>query len=201
MINFFLILFFYVSITITQTIPPYEYSDWEVLQDKDIWVGWSNYKEFNWGKAKITFDYSMGQISSILEDHKNYTKIFKRITKSEVNEDGVVYVVLDMPFPISHRDYVVFYKQFKKKNHRVYQFFSTIHNDFPVDPYNVRLPRATGEWRLIPVDDNTTELIYIWNGELLGDFPDFALTRAWTEQGDEVMNWLKESLKKIDKGK
>ena len=41
-----------------------------------------------------------------------------------------------------------------------------------------------------------TELIYTWNGELLGDFPNFALTRAWQEQGNEVMGWLKEALNK-----
>ena len=108
----------------------------------------------------------------------------------------MVYIVLDMPFPISHRDYVVYYKQFNNNKHKIYQFFSTSHKIFPIDPNNIRLPRATGEWRLIPIDDHTTELIYIWNGELLGDFPDFALTRAWREQGDEVLNWLKEFLNK-----
>ena len=201
MINFFSILLFYLAISFTQTIPSYEYSDWNVLQDQDIWIGWTNYKDFDWGKARITFDYSSDQVSSVLDDHANYTNIFKRMIKCEVNKDGVVYIVLDMPFPISHRDYVVYYKQFSEKGHKIYQFFSTSHEDFPIDPYNVRLPRATGEWRLIPIDKNTTELIYTWNGELLGDFPDFALTRAWTEQGDEVMNWLRESLNKIEEGK
>jgi hypothetical protein len=34
----------------------------------------------------------------------------------------------------------------------------------------------------------------MWNGELLGDFPDWALTRAWIEQGNEVMTWIEEAL-------
>ena len=196
MIKNFIMLCFYFGIINTQIIPPYQFSDWEVLQDEEIWVGWSNYKGFNWGKAKLIFNSSIDEISAILENRKNYTNIFKRMIKCEENDDGVVYIVLDMPFPINHRDYVVNYKQFKEKKHKVYHFYSTIHKDFPIDPYNIRLPRSTGEWRLIPIDNNTTELVYIWNGELLGDFPDFALTRAWREQGDEVMNWLKEFLKK-----
>ena len=200
MVNFFILSLVYFSSIFTQVIPPNELSSWEILQDEEIWVGWTHYKDYNWGKAKIRLDFSVEQISSVLDDHNNYTNIFKRMTRCEINEDGIVYVVLDMPFPISHRDYVVYYKQFKENKHKIYQYYSTTHNDFPIDPNNIRLIRATGEWRLIPIDKNTTNLIYIWNGELLGDFPDFALHRAWAEQGDEVMNWLKESLIKLNKG-
>ena len=81
MINFFSILLFYLAISFTQIIPSYEYSDWNVLQDQDIWIGWTNYKDFDWGKARITFDYSSDQVSSVLDDHGNYTNIFKRMTK------------------------------------------------------------------------------------------------------------------------
>ena len=35
-----------------------------------------------------------------------------------------------------------------------------------------------------------TQIEYIWNGELLGDFPSWALKTAWKEQGNEVLNWL-----------
>ena len=34
------------------------------------------------------------------------------------------------------------------------------------------------------------------NGELLGNFPDFALHRAWITQGTEVLNWLDQALSK-----
>ena len=44
--------------------------------------------------------------------------------------------------------------------------------------------------------DNQTEITYTWNGELLGDFPDWALTRAWEQQGSEVIAWLKEAIDK-----
>jgi hypothetical protein len=35
----------------------------------------------------------------------------------------------------------------------------------------------------------------MWNGELLGDFPTWGLSRAWVEQGNEMMEWLNDALK------
>ena len=58
----------------------------------------------------------------------------------------------------------------------------------------IRLLRATGQWKLNYIDIDQTEVIYIWNGELLGDFPNWALTKAWKKQGDEVLTWLREAL-------
>jgi len=37
-------------------------------------------------------------------------------------------------------------------------------------------------------------VIYAWNGELLGNFPEFGLSKAWITQGTEVLNWLDEAL-------
>ena len=59
-----------------------------------------------------------------------------------------------------------------------------------------KLSGAGGGWILHPIDGYTTELTYMWNGELLGKFPDWALTRAWVEQGNEVMTWIQEALQK-----
>ena len=44
--------------------------------------------------------------------------------------------------------------------------------------------------KIIELPNGTTQIEYIWNGELLGDFPSWALKMAWKEQGTEVLNWL-----------
>mgnify|MGYP000624169066 FL=1 len=65
-----------------------------------------------------------------------------------------------------------------------------------LDPDHVRLPNAAGIWILAALEPNKTKVIYAWNGELLGSFPEFGLTRAWITQGTEVLNWLDEELTK-----
>ena len=64
----------------------------------------------------------------------------------------------------------------------------------PVDTDYVRLKNAAGGWILKPIDEYSTQLTYMWNGELLGDFPDWALNRAWVEQGNEVITWIENAL-------
>ena len=59
----------------------------------------------------------------------------------------------------------------------------------------MRLVHSTGEWRLTSIDSTKTEIAYTWNGELLGAFPNWALKKAWKQQGLEVMRWLQEAVK------
>ena len=99
-----------------------------------------------------------------------------------------------MPFPFSGRDYIVIYTQNKIDNNFYYRFEATTQIPIDVDKDYIRLKNAAGGWILQPVDKNTTKLTYMWNGQLLGDFPDWALTRAWVEQGNEVMTWIEEAL-------
>ena len=78
----------------------------------------------------------------------------------------------------------------------IYRFNSIVHPQVSLNDEYVRLINAAGEWRLHPLDENSTDLSYTWNGELLGDFPDWALTRAWQTQGNEIISWLKEAIHK-----
>ena len=100
-----------------------------------------------------------------------------------------------MPFPFYGRDYIVSYTQFQEENDIVYRFTAVENSGISVHEDYVRLIHAAGEWRLHSLDSSSTEVTYIWNGELLGNFPEWALSRAWETQGDEVLTWLKEAVK------
>ena len=58
----------------------------------------------------------------------------------------------------------------------------------------VRLVNAAGRWVLTPKNNKNTLVSYTWNGELLGDFPKFALERAWKMQGNEIIHWITDAL-------
>ena len=57
-----------------------------------------------------------------------------------------------------------------------------------LEDYNKRYIDLLGQ--LTEVGNRRTKIEYIWNGELLGDFPSWALKTAWKEQGNEVLSWL-----------
>ena len=80
-------------------------------------------------------------------------------------------------------------------NHIVYEFNSINNNNVRVDKNYVRLVNAAGQWRLKSINNKLTKVTYIWNGEMLGNFPSWGLKRAWLKQGNEVLGNLKETLK------
>ena len=44
-----------------------------------------------------------------------------------------------------------------------------------------------------------TEVTYIWNGELLGDYPNFYLQTAWKTGGIEIMQELRQAIENKNK--
>tara|TARA_Y100000590_G_C15589648_1_gene965537 strand:+ start:664 stop:1254 length:591 start_codon:yes stop_codon:yes gene_type:complete len=169
-------------------------NDWKKLQEKPVKIEWQEYQGFPISKAEMVLDYDINLIAGVIQDLNNYPKIFKRVTKTHHIESNIVQIVLDMPFPFSGRDYIIKYTTEKGKNKWIFSFYSV---DFPTikpEGDHVRLPNAAGVWILNTTENNSTKVTYAWNGELLGNFPDFGLERAWVTQGTEVLNWLNESL-------
>ena len=179
----------------SELIPPSNQSDWEELKKGEIWVGWTNYNNSQWCKATSTIKAPLITISTLIEDKINYPNIFKRVESVTIITDDIVHIVLNMPFPFYGRDYIVSYTQHKKNGDSIYRFQAVNKSGILIHEDYVRLVHAAGEWRLHSLDDKNTEVTYAWNGELLGDFPDWALPRAWETQGIEVLTWLKDALK------
>ena len=168
-------------------LPPDALENWEILQDGKIWVGWKHSEGIDWCRSKTILEAPLADIQKSIEDTENYPQIIKSIVDTKIITDEVVYIIVDMPFPFASRDYVVKYIIEKKENDYIYSYYAVIHPDVPLDKSYVRLNRSSGEWRLKSIDSTHTEFTYTWNGELLGNFPDWALPRAWKEQGIEVI--------------
>jgi hypothetical protein len=135
-------------------------------------------------------------ISNAIQDLDHYSDIFERVTETKRLEPDVVQIILDMPFPFNGRDYVVKYTIENQNNYWVFSFSAVNHPNGKLESQHVRLPNAAGIWILTKINESQTNIIYAWNGELLGNFPEFGLTRAWVTQGTEVLNWLDKALSK-----
>ena len=183
--------------TILAELPPNGYNEWIYLTNDRIKVKYSSNFEIPWCRSSANFRFSQDEIYNALKDLKNYKNIFDRVSVSKLlnQEDGIAYIRLNMPWPYSDRDYTVRFIESRDNNDIIFQFYSVAHPNTPNNTGSVTLPRAGGEWRLNYIDSNRTHVTYTWNGELLGNFPDYGLTTAWETQGSEVMIWLNEYLK------
>ncbi|MBT4154092.1 MAG: hypothetical protein HOE56_00540 [Candidatus Marinimicrobia bacterium] len=169
-------------------------SNWEILKDETIQISWQNYQGFPVSKAETILNHSIKDVSFAIQDLDHYPEIFDRVTQTIRLEKDVIQIVLDMPFPFDGRDYIVKYSIKNQDNYWVFAYSSVEHPKGRLEQDHVRLPNAGGIWILEKVNESQTKIVYAWNGELLGNFPDIALTRAWVTQGTEVLNWLDEFL-------
>lgn len=168
--------------------------DWTVLQDGPIKVGWQEFQGYPISKAEMVIEYDMLSVARLIKDLDSYPNIFKRVTDTKQLEPDVVQIFLNMPFPFAGRDYVVKYSIEQKDNQWVFSFSSFDHPQGYSNNKYVRLPNAAGVWILDRSSSQRTMVTYAWNGELLGNFPDFGLKKAWVTQGTEVLTWLNEAL-------
>ena len=168
--------------------------NWSIIQKKVIQIRWTDYEGYPICQTTSVLPFSMESISSIIEDVENYPSVFKRIHKTNTLEKDIVHVMLDMPLFLSNRDYVIQYIKSKNQNTWEFTFNAVKHIDAPEKNNYVRLVNAAGKWKLVPKNKNETSVSYTWNGELLGDFPSFALERAWKTQGNEIIHWLNDAL-------
>ena len=183
------------SADILQELPPDNYESWKQLKKSKIRVQYSEDFSIPWCRASANFRFSQNEIYSALKNLKNYKNIFERVSESRLIDKNIVYIRLDMPYIFADRDYTVEYVESLDGDQIIFQFYSVVHPNSPDNSGSVTLPRAAGEWKLIPISENSTRVIYTWNGELLGNFPSSSLQTAWKKQGTEVLSWLNEYLK------
>jgi len=168
--------------------------EWKTLQNNDVSIKTTQYLGFPICRAETILSLPLKTISAIIENVENYPNVFLRVTKTRVLEDDVVHIMLDMPFPFSGRDYIIKYIKHKFSSAWTFRFSAVEHEQAPTEKGHVRLIHAAGEWKLTAINDLETNVSYTWNGELLGDFPNWALDRAWKTQGNEMMEWLNDAL-------
>lgn len=197
--KFFIIIFFLSNLIICQTeqdLINYEnLNEWVIIQETDVNLKWTKQNGFPIVRATAKMPFPIDSISKIIEDVKNYPNVFRRIREIKILDKNIIHIMLDMPFLLSDRDYVIQYSKDKSKAAWKFSFNAINHEGAPVTEKYVRLINAFGKWELSPTNENETLLVYTWNGELQGDFPEFALKRAWKTQGNEIVHWIKDALK------
>ncbi len=168
--------------------------DWKLIQEKPVKIEWKEYKGFPISRSEIILNHSIEKVSDAIQNLDQYPIIFERVEKAIRLDHNIVQIILDMPFPFSGRDYVIQYVINQFKNKWIFSYTSVSHPNEISDHDYVRLPNAAGIWILNTTETNKTKIIYAWNGELLGNFPDFGLKEAWITQGTEVLLWLNNAL-------
>ena len=182
-----ILLFLLCSLLLSQNI----IESWNILQKDSVVIKYKQEK-FPICEANMLIHANIQDVLLVVEDLVNYKVFFDSIIISDINDKDEVRLAINMPFPFSDRDYTVkFSKNYVKINNDDknvnFLYESVISNSYPLDSKYIRLVNAQGGWFINYVDSNYTNIKYQWNGEMLGNFPELAYTKAWIQQGNEIM--------------
>ena len=190
--KFLLINLFLFSTLFSSNIPDINSQKWIKIQKDFIDIDYIWKDGLPWCKSKINLNYSVEEILNVIKNVGAYHLIFDSVVKSKEYNNNIVHITLDLPGIFSDRDYVVKFSLLEdKQNKTIIYEFKSISDFIEINHNYVRLLNAGGQWRLKSLADNLTEVTYIWNGDMSGNFPSWGLKRAWTKQGNEVLSNLK----------
>jgi len=178
-------------------MPSKDFNGWNLLQDSDINIGYIQ-KDFPWCKASIYLPYTVDEILVVVENVNGYKEILHSVLYSKKDENDIAHIRINYPFPFTDREYIVKFNKIIDDNDIVYAFSTNDKLNENIDPDYIRLINAKGEWRLSPINESLTEVSYMWNGELRGDFPSWSLSKAWLRHGNEVLGSLRDKLEDIN---
>ena len=190
-----LINLFLISNLCFPNIPDISDQDWIEIQTESIEIDYMWKNGLPWCKSKIHISYSIDVILDVIKNIANYEYIFDSVIHSKEYNNNIVHITLDLPGMFSNRDYVVQFNLLEdEKNNTIIYEFESIKDFIQINENYVRLLNAGGQWRLKSIADNLTEVTYIWNGDMSGNFPSWGLKRAWIKQGNEVLGNLKSAV-------
>tara|TARA_Y100000994_G_C15697431_1_gene443854 strand:+ start:1074 stop:1661 length:588 start_codon:yes stop_codon:yes gene_type:complete len=173
-------------------------SDWNILSEGPVLIKVME-TDYPHCQSEIIIDDSISNILKVIEDVNSYKSFFDSIVISDMNDSEVVRLGIDMPFPFSDRDYTVKFNRLEDDKKISYLYNPIVSDNFPEDKNYIRLIDAKGGWILESIGNNRTLVIYQWNGDMRGDFPSWAYSRAWVKQGNEIMLNLEQEVKRRNK--
>jgi len=169
-------------------------AEWELLDSNPVRIECTEEGGKPWCRSVGIISAPIDQVASALEDMATQADVFEAVSQIDTLEPDTFRIVLDFPGMFSDRDYVAKFSKRTEGDARVYAWVPVTHADAPPTDDMVRLVRMEGEWRLEPHGD-ATKATYLWEAELLGSFPNWALPTARKKAGHEALKDLAKSRK------
>ena len=167
---------------------------WELLDANPVRIECTEADGRPWCRSVGIIAAPIDEVASALEDMGSQADVFDAVSQIDVLEPDTFRIVLDFPGMFTDRDYVAKFSKLTEGDARIYRWVPVTHPDAPETDATVRLVRMEGEWRLEPLDGKT-RATYLWEAELMGSFPNWALPTARKKAGHEALKDLAKSRK------
>lgn len=200
------ILFLFSIIILTKSYGQKE-GDWQLKNNKDGIAVYckplqgSKYKSV---KVVCTLPYNLSQIVWVLFDIKNSPEwvystksciVLKQVSPLEL----VYYSEVNIPWPVSNRDFVAHLKAVQDPHTKVVTIDGpAIAGYTPVKQNVVRVTKSEGKWVITPVAKNVSRIEYTLHVDPGGSVPAWLINLFAAKGPYESFKKLKDQLKKTD---
>lgn len=141
-------------------------SNWKKAYDEDqvlIYTRTTSEGLFEF-KASTTYNYAVEKVLAAIRDFKSYpewsykTKEFRLLERLSEDEH-YAYSVVDFPFPMKDRDLVMLSKTSYLSDKSIFIQMKSVADKMEETDY-VRMEGIKGFWKLIPLSDEKTKVVY-----------------------------------------
>ncbi|MEN0048161.1 MAG: START domain-containing protein [Bacteroidota bacterium] len=157
------VLFFFLLVFSNQLLAQ---TNWKKAYDEeDVLIYTRTTKEglFEF-KASTTYNYAVEKVLAAIRDFKSYpewsykTKEFRLLERLSEDEH-YAYSVVDFPFPMKDRDLVMLSKTSYLSDKSIFIQMESVADKMEETDY-VRMEGIKGFWKLIPLSDKKTKVVY-----------------------------------------
>ena len=152
----------------------------------------------SWGEAMGEVPSPLAQVVSHLLDFEGARKYIPRATDVRVLEhstgQALVYYRIDLPWPISDRDWVVRYRYAANGDSGFEMSWSERNDLGPRSDETIRVQLARGVWQLIATGNKTTQVRYLMLSDLGGRLPISIVSQTAWRQPLEALKGVRKAL-------
>lgn len=139
-------------------------------------------------KVECQFDATLSQLVAVLMDVRNseewlYHTSSNYIVKQVSSSDLYYYSMVEMPWPISNRDFIAHLMVSQDPSSKVVTINAPCIADMvPIKSGVVRIANSNGKWILTPVNSDHVKVVYTLHADPGGSIPTW-LTNLFVTQG------------------
>ena len=133
-------------------------------------------------KADMIVDAPLARIVALFEDEKGlpvwyYQCTQAQLLKDEGPQDKVLYIVLNLPWPVAHRDSIFRRSKSSDANGAVSYSIKAIPDALSLKKGMVRVQAINSVWRFTPLANGKTEIYFQQHSNPGGSIPAFLVNR------------------------
>ena len=128
-------------------------------------------------KAETTFDVPLERAVAVVLDVERtpqwvpYVAKAQLLSRDEKKGEFILYMLLDLPFPLKDRDLVIKGKMNKNADGSISVKNNAIKNSYPERPNVIRLNQYTGDWTLQRLTNNKVKVMTTGYADPAGSIP------------------------------